>query len=33
MVTWTVTQTPLHHAAVDAAPSRGATEVTGRRVA
>jgi hypothetical protein len=33
LVPWTVTQTPLHHAAVDAAPSRGATEVTARRVA
>lgn len=32
-VPWTVTQTPLHHAAVDAAPRRGATEVTGGRAA
>lgn len=29
MVQWAVTQTPHHHAAVDPAPSEGATEVAG----
>jgi hypothetical protein len=33
MVPWTVTQTPLHRAPVDAAPDRGSAEVTSRRVA